>query len=295
MISKLLNQIHFADSFEFIKEFPEHSIDFFLEDMCYNMTACEWDEKIDIENYWKSRLRVLKPKGVIALTASQPFTTDLINGNRKMFRYEWIWYKVNGSNFMNLQNRPLKTQEAILIFSPVADFTFNPIPTSRTELSLKRDPIGGKDRKITKTKESIDNHYNVKTTSSLMTGTGLKHPIDVITFPNRNTETYDGFKHPTRKPSLLFEYLIRTYTNEGDTIFDGFGGSGTTAIAAFRSHRNFIVVEKDQKYFKLSQKRLTKELKEPNFWTPFIIEKHPENTNEQTFPFPKQELPDDRT
>lgn len=249
------NKIYHGDSFELCEQIEEGVVDVILEDMPYNTIACDWDVKIDLDLYWKTRLRILKPNGVVILTGTQPFVTDLINSNRKMFKYEWIWNKINGPNFMNIANRPFKTHENILIFSNIANFTFNPIPTPRTESSLQRYPIG-KEHEIHKEKNTTENHYKIKTTNAIIRSDGLKHPIDILTFTNYGKGRYNGFTHPTRKPVALFEYLIRTYSNEGDLIFDGFGGSGTSAIAAHKSKRNFIVIEKEKKYFDCSIKRL---------------------------------------
>ena len=254
------NKIYLGDSFKLYEQIPAKTVDLILEDMPYNITACDWDVKIDLQLYWETRLRILKPTGVVCLTASQPFTTDLINSNRKMFKYEWIWNKVNGSNFMNLKNRPFKTQEQILIFSSTAKFIFNPIRTARTIESYRRVAKGEVRLKVNNQKKA-HNHYNIKGDSSvsIVAGDGLKHPIDIITFPKSDSEFFDNNNHPTRKPVALFEYLIRTYTNEGDLVFDGFGGSGTTAVAAHKSKRNFIVIEKEKKYFDLATKRLSRE------------------------------------
>ena len=137
------NEIHHGDCLELMHQIPDGSVDMILADLPYGTTACRWDSIIPLGPLWAHYKRVIKPRGVIVLTACQPFTTILINaGGLDWFKYTWIWDKVGGANFLNLNNRPLKTHEDILVFSQSADFTFNPVKTMRTESSLKRDPVG---------------------------------------------------------------------------------------------------------------------------------------------------------
>ena len=246
----MIDCILHGDSFDLVKDIPDHSIDLILEDMPYNSTNCEWDVKIDLELYWETRLRILKPTGVVILTASQPFTTDVIVSNRGMFKYELIWNKNMPTGAFNANKRPLKGHENILVFydrQPV----YNPIKTKRSEDELKRfmiKPI------VTKIKNSV---YGEFERTVLGRDAIYKMPDSKLFFDVVNGRNGDKEEHPTQKPVGLFEYLIRTYTNEGDLVFDGFGGSGTTAIAASKCNRHFIVIEKEKKYFDASQKRLT--------------------------------------
>ncbi|MBK7380453.1 MAG: site-specific DNA-methyltransferase [Ignavibacteriales bacterium] len=247
-----LNQIYLGDSLDIVKDIPERSIDLILEDMPYNTTACEWDVKIDLQLYWETRLRILKPTGVVVLTASQPFTTDLINSNRKMFKYCWVWDKGTAGNFVIAKIRPLQYHEDILIFGD-GKVKYNPIMGYADKGKIRPIIDGYKAPEHTKIKsgkqlysEDYDNERRFPNTILNISKMGKEcNPIHSI--------------HPTQKPVGLFEYLIRTYTNEGDLVFDGFGGSGTTAIAAHKSKRNFIVVEKEKKYFDLATKRLKNE------------------------------------
>lgn len=248
-----LNEIYNDDSFKLIERVPAKTVDLILEDMPYNTTACEWDVKIDLELYWKTRLRILKPTGVVILTASQPFTTDLIVSNRKMFKYEWIFHKNRGANFMQLKTQPSKEHENILIFTAGGN-TYNAQRIYRTFESLKRDPIGATANRKIKSKNV--QHYAAQRKDKLtLAEDGMRAPRSVLYF-SIDVDRYSEFKHPTQKPVGLFEYLIRTYTNEGELVFDGFGGSGTTAIAAHKCKRNFIVIEKEKKYFDLAVRRL---------------------------------------
>jgi len=240
------NKIYLGDSFGLIERVPAKTVDLILEDMPYNTTACEWDVKIDLELYWETRLRILKPTGVVVLTGSQPFTTDLINSNRKMFKYEWIWEKVIPSNFFNAKQQPLKIHENILVFGD--GFSYYPIKTG-----LAMGNFGSRSA------HKSDVYNSIK---GVDYQTEVGYPKSIQSFRRPNNLDADGGLHPTQKPVGLFEYLIRTYTNEGDLVFDGFGGSGTTAVAAHKSKRNFIVIEKEKKYFDLATRRLDNERKQ---------------------------------
>lgn len=243
------NEIYLGDSFELCERVPAKTVDMILEDMPYNTTACEWDIKIDLEKYWESRLRLLKPTGVVCLTASQPFTTDLINSNRKMFRYEWIWEKTVATGFLSANKRPLKIHENILIFAE-SQPTYNPQKTYNPKNRQRYIPAGDFHKDHIYGGGRIEKQYDAS-----------RYPTTIQKF--KSIESSNQFvkkeTHPTQKPVDLFEYLIRTYTNAQDLVFDGFGGSGTTAIAAHRSNRNFIVIEKEKKYFDLAKRRLDNE------------------------------------
>jgi len=236
-----VNEITLGDSLELCERIPAKTVDLILEDMPYNTTACEWDVKIDLELYWKTRLRILKPTGAIVLTASQPFTSMLVMSNRKLFRYEWIWNKTFGKEPFAKGKRPQKAHESVLIFY-CEQPKFNPV---------KRRGKPYIDRRIN---QKIKSAHYIKDRVGIING-GEREPISVIDFPMANFEDM----HPTEKPVGLFEYLIRTYSNENDLVFDGFGGSGTTAVACHKSKRNFIVIEKEQKYFDLATRRLDDE------------------------------------
>lgn len=250
----MIEQILHGDCLELMKAVPDKSIDMILADLPYGTIACAWDTVIPFEPLWAQYERIIKDNGVIVLTASQPFTSALVMSNIKLFRYEWIWNKVSAANFMNLSNRPFKTQENVLVFSKSANFTFNPIRVLRTETSLKRDPIGSYRQRSVKKKEIP--HYNAnKLETIVLSEDGKKHPIDIITFGKHDSDSYK-FNHPTKKPVALFEYLIKTYTNKGDLVLDNTAGSGTTAVAAINLQRQFIVMEKEQEYIETIKKRV---------------------------------------
>lgn len=255
MIKNYLNQIIQGDCLEVMKNIPDRSIDMILCDLPYGITACRWDISIPFALLWKQYKRIVKDNGVIILTASQPFASKLIISNIEWFRYEWIWDKVSGSNFLNIKNRSLKTQEQILVFSKSSHFIFNPIRVPRTEKSLKRDPVGEVPIRRTRSIRNLE-HYALKTTTvRILAADGRKHPVDIIKFSRQGKGVYK-IKHPTKKPIALFEYLIKTYTNEGSLVLDNCAGSGTTGVACKNLNRNFILIEKDEKYCEIARKRL---------------------------------------
>lgn len=257
-----INSVIHGDCLDVMKQIPDKSIDMVLCDLPYGTTAITWDVNISLCDLWKQYKRIIKDNGVFVLTASQPFTTDLINSNRDWFKYNWVWDKISGANFMNLKNRPWKTHEDVLIFSYSANFTFNPIFCMRTHSSLKRDPAN-KPNRVLKTSGSNAQHYGLTHSHQhKLKLSGEKHPIDIIKFSAQVSERYK-IKHPTRKPVELFEYLIKTYTNEGETVLDNCAGSGTTAIACRNLNRNYILIEKEQKYIDIINKRIKDHVVQP--------------------------------
>ena len=165
---------------------------------------------------------------------------------------------------MNIKNRPLKTQEQIIVFFNENNITFNPIKVRRTEASLKRDKAGTKRLvKAIKSKGTVVEHYGMKRTQGdlVVEFSEFKHCVDIITFSKSEKGMYK-VKHPTKKPVALMEYLIKTYTNENETVLDFTMGSGTTGVAAKNTNRNFIGIEKDENYFNISKERINKEEKQ---------------------------------
>ena len=233
-------------------------VDMVLTDPPYGTTACKWDSIIPLGPMWKELERLIKDDGVIVLTASQPFTTVLIGSNMEIFKYTWVWDKIHGSNFLNLKNRPWKNHEDIVIFSQTANFTFNPIPTMRSEKSLIRTSENETNHRR-KGRDGIVQHYGsyIKGMTDTPKG-GKKHPIDIIQFTSVGKGRHEH-KHPTKKPVKLMEYLIKTYTNENDTILDFTIGSGTTAIACERLNRRWIGIEISKEYCDIAVDRIKKE------------------------------------
>jgi len=246
-----------------MQEIPDKSVDMILCDLPYGTTACKWDTIIPLDPLWQHYKRIIKDSGVVVLTGSEPFSSMLRMSNPVQYKYDWVWDKIAGANFLNIRNRPLKTHENVMVFSAVATFTFNPIRVKRTEKSLKRDKVG-QVRKITRT--GLVEHYgSCITSTSIMSEDGTKHPIDIIEFPVIENGRLK-LRHPTKKPVALFEYLIKTYTNEGETVLDNCAGSGTTAIACINTNRNYICIEKEPKYYEIILDRIKKHTAQQRLW-----------------------------
>jgi len=229
-----------GDCLEKMKDIPDKSVDMVLCDLPYGTTACKWDTIIPFEPLWEQYKRIIKDNGAIVLTASQPFTSALVMSNIKMFKYEWIWEKSRKTNHMMAKKQPLKKHENILVF-------YNNQP--------KYNPQGTIDCEITKKNTEGRLRSNVYG----KTGNNLEHLQKKTGYPDSvlkvNNEHNVGF-HPTQKPVTLFEYLIKTYTNEGDTVLDNCMGSGTAGVACKNLNRNFIGIELDSEYFKIAEKRI---------------------------------------
>ena len=243
-----------ADCLEAMKLIPDKSIDCIICDLPYGITACKWDVVIPFEPLWEQYKRIIKPNGAIALFGSQPFTSALVMSNPKWFKYEWIWEKQYGSNFACFKYQPSKEHENILIFGE-GRVNYYPIRRLRSSLSLLRDPIGvtrvkkhnkwdGKNVDITK----------IPVCDHSIASDGKKNAGTILKF---NYGTDRGL-HNTQKPVALIEYLIKTYTQEGELILDNTAGSGTLAIAAINTNRRYICIEKDPHYFDVMRDRVAK-------------------------------------
>jgi len=245
--------VHNGDCLEIMKSIPDRSIDMILCDLPYGTTACKWDVIIPFEPMWNHYERIIKPNGAIVLTASQPFTSVLACSNLKMFKYEWIWEKTMASNFATANKIPMKYHENILVFYKKQP-TYNPIREKRSEIGLERLKNSGK---ILNSTKGRTDHIDIKKPvySEYDINTILPKSVQKINSePNCN-----GTKlHPTQKPIALMEYLIKTYTNEGETVLDNCAGSGTTGIACINTNRKYILIEKEQKYFDIINERIDK-------------------------------------
>ena len=240
-----LNKIYNEDCLEGMKRIPDGSVDMILADLPYGTTACKWDTIIPFDLLWEQYERIIKDNGVIALTASQPFTSALVMSNPRLFKYEWIWVKNNSTGFQLAKVMPLKKHESILVFSKGNTYprskniaSYNPQGLRILDKINKRSSKGGY-----LTESGIKkNEYIQKYTN---------YPTSVLEFDKETKTT-----HPTQKPVDLFEYLIKTYTNEGETVLDNVMGSGTTAIACLNTNRNFIGFELDKGYFDIANERI---------------------------------------
>lgn len=234
------NVIYNMDCLEGMKYIPDGSVDLILCDLPYGTTNCSWDTIIPFEQLWEQYKRIIKDNGAIVLTASQPFTSKLIASNMKWFRYEWIWKKGNHvTGFPNAKKMPLKNHENICVF-------YRKLPTYNPQGLIKIKPKQVKKNKgmqaLGKNNESLLRYHVVKYKN---------YPKSVISIP-RESKTF----HPTQKPRDLFEYIIRTYTNEGETVLDNCMGGFTTAIACDNTNRNWIGFEIDEEYCTEGKERI---------------------------------------
>ena len=234
-----LNKIYNEDCLESMKRIPDCSVDMILCDLPYGTTACKWDTIIPFEPLWEQYERIIKDNGAIVLTAAQPFTSALVMSNPKMFKYSWIWDKVKPSGFQVAKYRPMMRQEDVLVFGK-GRINYNPIMTLREKVKTSR-VYSSSDSNPLKNNDGKNRTYT------------HKYPQSILTFSNA---VQKGKIHPTQKPVPLFEYLIRTYTNEGETVLDNCAGSFTTAVACDNTNRNWICMEKEEKYCNIGLTRI---------------------------------------
>lgn len=240
-----------GDCLEKMKGIPDGSIDAIITDPPYGTTACKWDSVIPFEPMWEQLNRIIKSNGVIVLFGSEPFSSALRMSNIKNYKYDWIWNKVSGKNFLLAKKMPLKSHEIISVFYKKQP-TYKPQKTEKKSIeTLKRQ----KRKQLTNNK-SISEHYG--TIKRVHNEDEYKYPVTIQTFKAQNSSNKSSVKsfHPCQKPIRLMEYLIRTYTNESEAILDFTMGSGTTGVACVNTNRNFIGIEKDDNYFKIACKRI---------------------------------------
>ena len=240
-----LDKIYNMDCLEGMKQIDDNSIDMILCDLPYGITQCKWDSIIPLDKLWKQYKRVIKNKGVIVLTASQPFTSILIMSNIEMFKYSLVWKK-RGTNagFAQAPYRFLKEHEDIVIFSYGGT-------SKNARIRMVYNPQGLKDcnRVVKGRTESSHRNGRKKQEDYIQKKTG--YPKSILTFNEDN-----HWQHPTQKPISLFEYLIKTYTNEGNLVLDNCIGSGTTAVACKRLNRKYIGFENNDEYYNIAKKRI---------------------------------------
>lgn len=238
-----LNTIYNEECIEGMKRIPDGSVDMILCDLPYGTTACKWDEIIPFEPLWEQYERVIKDNGAIVLTASQPFTSALVMSKPTWFKYALVWDKVNASSGLHAKIQPLRSHEEILVFGK-GRLTYNPQMTKAEKARVD------KEREIPNGEA-----FNGKIKKRIYNNRGMKYPKSILTISNASQK---GKVHPTQKPVPLFEYLIKTYTNEGEAVLDNCMGSGTTAIACMNTNRNFIGFELDKEYYDKSIDRINK-------------------------------------
>ena len=241
-----VNQIICGDCLEVMPLLPDKSIDMILCDLPYGTTACKWDIIIPLEPLWEQYNRIIKDNGAIVLTATNPFSSVLVSSNLKGFKHEWIWQKERGVGFQVAKYRPMQEHEHVLVFTKKGErVNYYPIKEKRDK------PIKSKGASTKSGSSPIAYLNNINKTYV------DRYPTSIKRFQRDNNKL-----HPTQKPVALFEYLIKTYTNEGETVLDNCIGSGTTAIACINTGRNFIGFEIDKHYCEIANERIRKALAE---------------------------------
>ena len=244
-------EIWHGDCLELMKNIPDKSVDVILCDLPYGTTACKWDIVVQFEPLWKEYKRIIKDNKAIVLFGDEPFSSFLRTSNLEYYKYDWYWRKTRPAGFTNAKLKPLKDIETISIFSSGAtangsarNMPYNPqgledcnVDWNRPQVYLDGDKGVNPARKSNKLNRKIEK-------------TG--YPRQILDFPNPNNEVL----HPTQKPVELLEYLIKTYTNEGDLVLDNCAGSGSTLVAAKNLNRQFIGIEKEESYYKICLERL---------------------------------------
>lgn len=229
-----------GDCLELMKDIPDKSIDAIITDPPYGTTACKWDSVIPFKPMWKQLNRIIKPNGAIVLFGSEPFSSALRMSNIKYYRYDWIWKKNISTLFQHCNRMPLSNHELISVFYKSQCY-YNPQGLIECNKPNKRGSMG---RNLG---EGTNNEYVTKYTN---------YPRRILEFDK------DGTLHSTQKPVSLCEYLIKTYTNEGETVLDFTMGSGTTGVACVNTNRNFIGIELDETYFNIAKERISNHIKE---------------------------------
>ena len=240
-----------GDCLEIMKKIPDKSIDMILCDLPYGTTKCKWDIIIPFDKLWEQYKRIIKDRGTIALFGCEPFSSLLRISNLKYYRYETIWDKTRGMDPMNAKHRPMRSHENISIFYKKKG-TYNPqmIPLDKPDV-----------RKNNKTtKSDLWNSNGGIITSKIYTE---RYPLSIIKCTNSNQKNK---LHPTQKPTDILENLIKTYTNEGETVLDNCMGSGSTGIACLNTNRRFIGIEKDEKYFNIAKNRIEEAFNKASFF-----------------------------
>ena len=228
-----------GDCLELMKDIPDGSVDLVLTDPPYGTTACKWDSVIPFEPMWAELKRIIKPNGAIVLFGGEPFSSALRMSNIKQYKYDWVWEKNKASGHLNAKKQPLRKYEYISVFYG-EQCTYNPQGTTKTI---------PKSIKVSKSNRS--NTFGAE--KDFITSGITNYPTTKLVFHNL---WGNNAIHPTQKPVALLEYLIKTYTNEGETVLDFTMGSGSTGVACVNTNRNFIGIELDEEYFEIAKKRI---------------------------------------
>ena len=253
------NKIYNEDCLIGMQRIPDKSIDAIICDLPYGVTACKWDSIIPFEPLWEQYNRVIKDNGAIVLFGSQPFTSALVMSNPKWFKYSLVWEKSNPTGMSQANKRPMKYHEDICVFyfkQPTYNKQMIPRLSKSMEQHIKNNGTFNVSNKTSGNQQSIAykeipaNRYSATE----------KNPSSIIKINSLRANSKEWYGHPTQKPVKLLEYLIKTYTNEGETVLDNCVGSGTTAIACLNTNRNFIGFEMDKGYFDIANERIEKHI-----------------------------------
>lgn len=235
-----------GDCLKLMNNIPDKSVDCIITDLPYGSTQCKWDTIIPFEPLWKQYNRVIKDNGAIVLFGTEPFASHLRLSNLKNYKYDWIWDKVKGTGFLNAKKQPMRNHELISVFYK-KQCTYNPQKTYGHKM---KKSYRSKDLQ-TEVYGEMKNDYTYESTQ--------RYPRSIQVF---STDTQNSSLHPTQKPVALIEYLIKTYTNEGEVILDSCAGSMTTGVAAINTHRKVICIENDNEIFEVGRNRIMEHLKE---------------------------------
>lgn len=238
------NKLILGDCLEEMKNIADSSVDLLLVDLPYGTTQCKWDSIIDLDLLWKQFNRVCKNNAAMVFTAAQPFTSVLVMSNPKFFKYSWVWEKSKATGYLNAKKSPMRAHEDICVFYRKPS-CYNPQMTQGEPYNK------GKAHRPTDV-------YGAQTEVLVKNDTGLRYPRTVQYF--KTAESEGKVYHPTQKPVSLFEYLIKTYSNEGDLVLDCCMGVGTTPIACINTKRDYIGIELDEKFYKICEERIQKRL-----------------------------------
>ena len=227
--------LRLGDCLEIMKTIEDDSIDAIITDPPYGTTACKWDSVIPFEPMWEQLNRIIKPNGAIVLFGSEPFSSALRMSNIKNYKYDWVWHKNNKTGFLNAKKMPLKNIEVISVF--IENIKYNPQGLKKFNKIVKRSSLGSVHQLPTRGTENFQKFTN--------------YPTQYLNFKCQSKTV-----HPTQKPVALMEYLIKTYTNENETVLDFTMGSGSTGVACVNTNRNFIGIEQDDNYFNIAKNRI---------------------------------------
>lgn len=239
-------QLMQGDCLELMRDLPDASVNMILCDLPYGTTQNKWDSVIPFDALWAEWWRVCKPSAAVVLTAAQPFASALVMSQARFFKYDWIWQKSHATGHLNANRMPMREHESVLVFARKS-------PTYNAQKIAK---VADKIRPFGKGAQTATACYGSNNPNSERTApASVAFPKSIQKFNNAKAEGTGGL-HPTQKPVALMEYLIRTYTNEGDTVLDNCMGSGTTGVACANTGRNFIGIEMDEKYFQIAKDRI---------------------------------------